>query len=163
MRETWDRETLAENVETSASNETSVVQLGIFDDHRALLTADVGPIGLSEAAVYAMQRELLAPPNFMQVPHHGSRHNVTPMILDVWLGKRLPNENSPRRGVAFCSVGADADLHPRKKVSNAFLRRGYPVYATRGKVKGHYHGRERRYNWEASTAEPFSLNVEDND
>lgn len=39
-------------------------------------------------------------------------------------------EGSPRKGVAFCSVGINDPEYPRKRVSNAFLRRGYPVYKT---------------------------------
>jgi hypothetical protein len=106
---------------------------------------------------------LLTPPNFVQVPHHGSRHNVTPLVLDLWLGQKRPYENSPRRGTAFCSVGADADIYPRKKIANAFLRRGYPVYATRGETKTYFIGRELRNGWSSITPEPFSTNVEDDD
>jgi hypothetical protein len=163
VRETWTHETLAENLETSESNETSVVQLGIFGDSRVLLTADVGPIGLAEAATYAASRGLLVPPSVVQMPHHGSRHNVTPMILDLWLGPKLPYEFSPRRGVAFCSVGADAGLYPRKKVVNAFLRRGYPTFATRGLTKSHVIGKELRGGWTSTKPELFSANVEDYD
>jgi beta-lactamase superfamily II metal-dependent hydrolase len=87
--ERWDFETLDENPPaTSASNETCIVQLGLIDGHKILLTADVGPEGLNEAAEYAAVRGVLAPPEFVQMPHHGSRRNVTPSILDRWLGAR---------------------------------------------------------------------------
>lgn len=160
-QETWDYETLEENVETEPSNETCVVQLGIFDSHTALLTADAGPISLAEAASFAEAYGLLKPPNFIQVPHHGSRHNVTPYVLNRWLGQPQVQQQSPRRGTAFCSVGADADLYPRRKVSNAFLRRGYPVHATRGSSKTHFHGRELRNGWVVSQPEAFSPKVEE--
>ena len=42
--ETWGRETLEENVETSPSNESSVVQLARLDGERILLTGDAGVI-----------------------------------------------------------------------------------------------------------------------
>ena len=104
VREAWDIETLDENPPaTSASNETSVVQMGVFGAKRALLTADVGPDGLREAAQYARAMGLFGSPNFVQVPHHGSRRNVTPSVLNEWLGAPLEDRNS-RRGVAFCSV-----------------------------------------------------------
>ena len=52
--ERLDYETLDGNPPaTSASNETSVVQMATFGDRRILLTADVGPDGLNEAAAYA--------------------------------------------------------------------------------------------------------------
>jgi beta-lactamase superfamily II metal-dependent hydrolase len=80
LLETWDIETLSKQPDpTSASNETSVVQMGAFGDHHILLTADVGPEGLNEAADYAQSiGQLNRYPNTIQVPHHGSRRNVTP-------------------------------------------------------------------------------------
>ena len=63
-------------------NETCVVQHAIIEDHRILLTSDIGPGGLNEAADYAYSLGLLKPPHFVQVPHHGSRRNVTPAVLD---------------------------------------------------------------------------------
>lgn len=130
--ETWMTEALQENPSpTSASNESCVVQLGTFDGKTVLLTADAGPVALSEAADTAANYGFLYPPALVQVPHHGSRRNVTPSVLDRWLGTPLP-EGSQRRGFAFCSVGDNKPEYPRKRVSNAFLRRGYPVYKTGG-------------------------------
>jgi hypothetical protein len=55
-------------------------------------------------------------------------------------------------------VGAKKDEHPRNKVKNAFIRRGYPVFVGRtGWI---------RQNWgfpgrgTTLTAEPFSYDVE---
>ena len=76
VREYWDFETLDDNPPvTSASNETSVVQLATLDGKHLLLTADVGPEGLVEAAQYASNMGLFARPDVIQVPHHGSRRN----------------------------------------------------------------------------------------
>jgi len=165
VREAWDIETLDENPPaTSASNETSVVQMGVFGAKRALLTADVGPDGLREAAQYARAMGLFGSPNFVQVPHHGSRRNVTPSVLNEWLGAPLEDRNA-RRGVAFCSVGKDADIYPRKKVKNAFMRRGYPVHATRGWTKRHHSGGVwgERAGWKVSEPEAFDPNVGEED
>jgi beta-lactamase superfamily II metal-dependent hydrolase len=71
--EKWDIETLEANTETSASNGSCVVQYGVFGSNAVLLTADVGPIGLAEAADFAYTLGLNRP-QFVQVPHHGSRH-----------------------------------------------------------------------------------------
>jgi hypothetical protein len=47
VKEAWDIETLDDNPPaTSASNETCVVLLGVIDNRKILLTADVGPAGL---------------------------------------------------------------------------------------------------------------------
>lgn len=129
-KEALDVETLDQNPPaTSSSNETSVVQMRIFGDQRVLLTGDVGPEGLAEAADYAENMLLNIPPNLLQVPHHGSRRNVTPAALNRWLGE-FPAQGT--RGNAIASVGKDeGSKYPRKKVSNAFIRRGYRVYSTK--------------------------------
>lgn len=161
VREAWDIETLDDNPPaTSASNETSLVQMGVFGTKRVLLTADVGPEGLKEAAEYAKALGLFGRPNFVQVPHHGSRRNVTPSILNEWLGAPLTDRNI-KRGIAFCSVGKDEDIYPRKKVKNAFTRRGYPVHATRGWTKRHHVGWGARPDWIVSEPESFDPDVED--
>jgi beta-lactamase superfamily II metal-dependent hydrolase len=161
VREAWDIETLDDNPPaTSASNETSVVQMGVFGSKRVLLTADVGPEGLREAAQYARALGLFGAPDFIQVPHHGSRRNVTPSVLNEWLGAPVLDRTT-RRGVAFCSVGEHEDIYPRKKVKNAFMRRGYPVHATRGWTKRHHTGWGERPGWTVSEPEAFDPNVED--
>lgn len=126
--EDWDIETLATSAETSASNESCVVQYAVLGDEGVLLTADVGPIGLTEAAVYAAGLDLRMP-KFVQVPHHGSRHNVTPTVLNSWLGQKQPK--GTEIGIAFCSVGSNKHDYPRGQVTNAFMRRGFKIYSTR--------------------------------
>ena len=160
VRETWGIETLDDDPPaTSASNETSIVQWGVLEDKHVLLTADVGPEGLAEAFAYAVNSGLYRKPDIVQIPHHGSRRNVTPTVLNAWLGNPLEAEGQV--GVAYCSVGKDADIYPRKKVKNAFIRRGYPVHATRGMIKYHYNGWPLRQGWTKSQPEPFAHNVED--
>ncbi|WP_171208737.1 MULTISPECIES: MBL fold metallo-hydrolase [unclassified Ruegeria] len=101
--ETWNEEKLEENPDpTSTLNETSIVQYAIIDDRAVLLTADSGPIGLNEAAGVAEYLNIKRPLNFIQIPHHGSRRNVTPSVLDQWLGEMV--EQGTHRGSSFCSV-----------------------------------------------------------
>jgi beta-lactamase superfamily II metal-dependent hydrolase len=159
--ETWDIETLSNEPDpTSASNETSVVQMGVLGDHRLLLTADVGPEGLNEAADYAKLVGLLDRyPNAMQVPHHGSRRNVTPQVLDRWIGPKMAEGG--RYGTAICSVGDGKDDYPRGQVSHAFARRGYPVFVTRGSGFLHHFGGNQREGWVDAVPMPFASRVED--
>jgi beta-lactamase superfamily II metal-dependent hydrolase len=158
LDETWDIETLSNNPDpTSASNETCVVQHAVIDGDPILLTADVGPDGLNEAADYAEKIGILKPPKFAQVPHHGSRRNVTPTVLDRWLGGKM--ENGKVYGTAFCSVGKDKPEYPRGQVKNAFLRRGYPVHPTRESAKSSSSGKGHP-GWVTSTPEPFDDKVE---
>lgn len=156
LEEKWDVETLAENAVTSASNESCVVQYGLLNGKGVLLTADVGPVGLAEAADYGAQLGFVRP-EFVQVPHHGSRHNVTPIVLNAWLGPKQPR--GTKIGTAFCSVGSNKDDYPRGQVKNAFMRRGFPVYCTRTKLISHYNG-PGHPNMVAATAEVFANQVE---
>ena len=158
LLETWDIETLSNAPDpTSASNETSVMQLGEFDGQRILLTADVGPEGLNEAADYAALLGKLKIPHMVQVPHHGNRRNVTPNVLDRWLGGKVAS--GVTCGSAICSVGDGKPEYPHGQVSNAFLRRGYPVYVTRGNTIMHHSGSSR--GWPSSTPIPLRTEVED--
>lgn len=160
VRETWSGETLSEDPEpTSASNESSVVQAAEIEGKVVVQTGDVGPEGLTEAANYLATLGAYQP-DFFQVPHHGSRRNVTPATLNRWLGAPL-TDSGQTRGTAFCSAAADDDEHPRKKVVNAFTRRGYPVHTTNGVAKCHRHNMAVRFGWSSSIPEPFSWEVEE--
>lgn len=163
IKETWTGETLSENPEpTSASNESSLVQLGILDGKELLLTGDVGPEGLTEAANYlASAGYKIQNLTFVQVPHHGSRRNVTPTVLNWWLGPPLLRSEDQARGMAFCSAAKNDSDHPRKKVINAFTRRGYPVHTTNGEGKQHFHELPLHSGWGASYPLPFSHDVEE--
>jgi hypothetical protein len=160
-RETWGLETLSENpAPTSASNESSIVQLANLEGHRVLLTADAGPDALHEAINYAITRNIFGPLACVQVPHHGSRHNVTPAVLNRLLGGPV---SGPwvQRGTAYASVGSEKDDYPRRSVANAFLRRGYPVLTTHRGTTGCFKGGAMRAGWSSPTAVPFSNTVED--
>ena len=89
VTETWDIETLSEDYEsTGARNESSVVLYGDFDGHKVLLTGDAGKIALHNSAEYADGLKInLAECNFVQMPHHGSRRNVSPSVLNRIIGE----------------------------------------------------------------------------
>jgi beta-lactamase superfamily II metal-dependent hydrolase len=158
IKERLDLETLDHNPPaTSASNETSVVQMANIGDKRILLTGDVGPEGLDEAAAFAENANSSIQPTLVQIPHHGSRRNVTPSVLNRWLGT-FPSD---RRGDAIASVGKNEAIYPRKKVANAFTRRGYSVYSTHEGWINFYDGYDRRQNMGYASIIPFSSDVED--
>lgn len=159
LEEKWDVETLSSNPQppTSASNESCVVQYATLEEGRSvLLTADVGPVGLNEAADYAMTLGL-ARPVFVQMPHHGSRHNVTPYVLDRWLGPK--KAQGTEVGTAFCSIGVNKTDYPRGQAKNAFIRRGYKVFVNRASTITHYSG-SGHPGFVALTPEPFDYTVE---
>ncbi|MCW2754798.1 MAG: hypothetical protein JWQ32_2209 [Marmoricola sp.] len=120
-----------DNGGTNARNNMSVI-LDLWvedDDKRALFTGDAGAPALIEAAdlLYAAGRDQ-RPIDMFGIPHNGSRHNLTPELLDRLLGPK----HQPEKGIAIVSVAKEAHEYPRPEVANAIKRRGYPVYATRG-------------------------------
>lgn len=159
--ETWTEEQLSDSPPaTSASNESSVVQIGIIDGKSLVLTADAGPKALSEAARVAEYFGILTRPNFFQIPHHGSRRNVTPTVLNRWLGGIQP-EGTPHSSTAFCSVGTNKPEYPRRRVRNAFLRRGFGVFSCRGEWINHQNGFGGRQGMVPISSEPFENNYEE--
>ena len=160
--ETWDKERLKDGGVTSASNESSVVLYGAFDSNRrVLLTGDAGVNALSWAAQYAISAGLpLQQFTFVQLPHHGSRRNVGPTVLNQLLGSIQP-QGSNSRFDAFVSAPADDETHPRKIVLNAFKRRGGRVIPTQGTNKIHYGGFPKRDGYTDVEACPFYTKVED--
>jgi beta-lactamase superfamily II metal-dependent hydrolase len=129
-----------------------------FDDYHALFTGDVGPKGLIESALYAFERGMLRPPHLFQIPHQGSRHNVTPTALNLWLGQHR-QESDPLVGWAACSVGSNKMSHPRKTVTNALLRRGYKTQIARDGVL--CYSNKMRDGWYTAPAVQFNTYVEE--
>ncbi len=162
--ERWEKELLRDGGCTSSSNESSVVLYGDFGPHRrVLLTGDTGCWGLSLAANFADSQSLpLRDFMFVQIPHHGSRSNVSPTVLNYLVGPILP-VNSPGHFSAFVSAPASDDTHPRKMVLNAFIRRGATVCATQGNKKVFWGGFSPRPNYIVAQTLPFAPQVEEYD
>lgn len=147
----WPAETLGEDGVTSARNNTSVVTLIRPAQERWLLTGDAG-IPALHAALDHYERMYgpisTAPFSFVQVPHHGSRRNVSPSLLDRWLGPRGAGFATP---LAFVSSAKADPKHPSPKVTNAFARRGARVYATEGRNLHEGHGTPPRPDYGPAT------------
>lgn len=162
--ETWTGERLKDGGVTSASNESSVILYGQFDDNkRVLLTGDAGNSALTWAANFAISSRLpLQQFSFVQVPHHGSRRNVGPTVLNTLLGP-IVSQGTSQRFTAYVSAPASDEKHPRKIVLNAFMRRGGKVYITQGQNKIHYGGFARRSGYGDVEPVPFATMVEQYD
>lgn len=159
--EAWGFERLRDGGETGARNESSVVLYGQFDGWKPiLLTGDAGNLGLDWAASFAEARGLVLR-NFalVQVPHHGSRRNVGPTILNRLIGPIVSEAQSPRF-TAVVSAPKDDSSHPRKIVINAFMRRGARVLGTQGVATCFGSGFPQRAGYGSATAMNFSQVVE---
>lgn len=155
-------ETLTDSGETSIQNNTSVISVLNVDNRLSVFTGDAGIPSL-ERSMDKLERIGYTPgtAKFVQVPHHGSRRNVGPTILNRLLGEKGTTES---RGTAFVSAAkAGAPKHPSKKVTNAFRRRGYMTHATVGSAKRHHYQAPSRAGYSASEALPLYSMVEDSD
>ncbi|MEU0312970.1 MBL fold metallo-hydrolase [Nocardioides sp. NPDC006273] len=119
---------VGDNGGTTPRNNSSIILDLQVDGMRALFTGDAGVPALERAADQLDDLGRTKTIDMFDVPHHGSRHNLTPELLDRLLGA----ETLLNRGIAMASVGKEADDHPRPEVANAIKRRGYPVFCTRG-------------------------------
>lgn len=122
LAESLNFETLGEDGETSAQNESSVVLYGDFGGSGVLFTGDAGRLALTRAIAYAGTLGIsLRGLNCVQIPHHGSRRNVSPSVLNNIIAQ-----------IALVSVAPKSTTHPRRQVTNAFKRRGARVFRTNG-------------------------------
>ncbi|MDN3029432.1 hypothetical protein [Streptomyces sp. S.PB5] len=159
--ETWLHETLRDDGTTTPTNNASVVSLLEADGRKMLLTGDAGIPALTRV-LDGLEENGFSPGDlpFVQVPHHGSRNNVGPTMLDRLLG---PPAEDIRRGIACVSAPKKNpdNRHPAKKVTNAFLRRGYPVYATQSASLQYSHDAPARSGNRPAQSLPFHPVVED--
>jgi beta-lactamase superfamily II metal-dependent hydrolase len=159
--ENWNIETLTEDGSTSDKNESSVVLFGqLPNDFKMLLTGDAGLKSLNLAYDYALNNNVdLKICEFIQMPHHGGRRNVSPTLLDKLIGPKLP-EGTKSTKIAYVNTSKDCPEHPKKSVSNAFKRRGAAVIATNGQSKCNRWGYPTRADWVNVTPIPFYNQVE---
>ena len=134
MYENYRVETLDQGGGTSPMNETSVV-LWVQPPSAPglLLTGDAGVLGLTDAVIYAYRRHLrLWGASVVQIPHHGSRRNVSPQLLDAMLGPPAGVWHQPTRHAVVSCATNGAPKHPSDRVLNAFIRRGCSTLMTAG-------------------------------
>ena len=134
IAETWGMETLTdpEEGETSAENNTSTILFLQLNGKKFLFTSDAGIEALNNAIDKAESLGIdLREVGFLQIPHHGSKHNVGPTILNHIIGEKLQEKKYFK--IVYISAPKNGDpKHPSRKVVNALKRRGAKVYATKG-------------------------------
>ncbi|WP_199525689.1 MULTISPECIES: MBL fold metallo-hydrolase [unclassified Herbaspirillum] len=161
IEEHWDVETLRDDVETSAENESSVILFGKISNKGILLTGDAGVRALHAAADQSIRLGIDLPNQvtIVQIPHHGSRNNVSTGTMNRVFGQPTPKGTTLEK-TAIASAAKESETHPRRVVKNAFLRRGYKVLVTKGQSKRHPVNMPDRPGWVAVTYESFSSEVE---
>ena len=158
---TWGLDVLDDEDTTSAKNNSSVITQLIIDGRRLIFTGDAGVTALSQAADQLSSYQQEANLRFIQIPHHGSRRNIGPTVLDRLIGQPLPQGQS-RNITAIASTAMKGEpKHPRKAVMNAFTHRGVSALATRGKTICYSHDAPTREGWTAVKPDDYYWDYED--
>ena len=158
---TWGIDQLDDEDTTSAKNNSSAITLLTVDGRYLLFTGDAGITALTYAADELDAVRNGAQLRFMQIPHHGSRRNVGPAILDRLIGK--PVEQGEKRSIsAIASTAKKGEpKHPRKAVMNAFIHRGARALATRGETIWHSNDAPSRQGWETAPPDEYYWDYDD--
>lgn len=163
VAENWGVETLREGGQTSAENESSVVLFADVAGRGMLLTGDAGIGSVSQSVANAVALGVdLNTLSVIQIPHHGSRNNVSPSLLDRLIGPRLIFGGT-RAISAIASAAAESETHPRRVVTNAFRRRGCKVFETKGSTHCNHLNTPSRSGWPIASEVPFHTEVESYD
>ncbi len=133
---------------TAAINDTSIILLFNYCNKKILFTGDAGRDGLRIAFEYADEKRIsLKELDVFDIPHHGSRKNFHPSLLDYLKPK-----------MAFLSAPKDDERnHPSQRLINRFVRKGINIYSTQGKhIRWGINAPDR--NW--SKIDPLTFNNE---
>jgi len=157
----WGEDKIDDVDGTSAKNNSSVITQVIVDDRKLLFTGDAGITALDMAADQLDACTSGADLKFIQIPHHGSRRNVGPTVLNRLIGEPLPS-GQDRNISAVASTAKDGyPKHPHKSVLNAFAHRGATVSATRGNGIRYKCDAPIRDGWSSLEAEPYHYDYDD--
>jgi beta-lactamase superfamily II metal-dependent hydrolase len=113
------------NEGTTPINESSIIFLFEYEGHKILFTGDAGKEALENAIDFAHKSGIdLSNIDIIKMPHHGSRKNVNPDIMDDLKGKETT--------CYISCVADDLGHHPSKRLLNMLIDKGYKVYSTSG-------------------------------
>lgn len=148
----WGNENLKGDTSgTSPENETSIVQFANLCEKKVLLTGDAGVEALEEAYYVATASGVSLPGiDRFQVPHHGSRRNVSSDILDKWLGEKLDSNPEKKLFTAIISANHNDKQHPKNDVVRALTHRGASVLQTNGVTRTSRNAPDRE-GWVSAT------------
>ena len=158
---TWGVDALDDEDTTSAKNNSSAITLLNVDGRYLLFNGDAGITALTHAADELDAIRNGADLRLIQIPHHGSRRNVGPSILNRLIGMPVP-QGEKRAISAIASTAKKGEpKHPRKAVMNAFTHRGASAVATRGRTICYSHDAPGRERWTSVTPDDYYWDYED--
>ena len=95
------------------------------------------------------------------VPHHGSRRNVSSDTLNLWLGEPLPFEPDEGHFSALISANRNDPDHPRKATVRALRHRGANVVQSKGSLRASGGAVPHRDGWSAATPLAYPTDMEE--
>ena len=157
----WGEENLKGTSEgTSQENESSIVQFTELCGKKILLTGDAGVEALDEAYDYALRLGIQLPGiDRFDVPHHGSRRNLSSDVLDKWLGPKLSIGSYSPLFTAIISANRNDSEHPKKAVIRALIHRGARVFQTKGVLWSYQDAPHR--GWSPASALEYPTDMEE--
>ena len=108
---------------TTPINETSIVALFEHNNVKVLFTGDVGREGLRLAMEEANRQNISV--NDLKIfisPHHGSRKNITPELMDC-IKSTFTFLSTPKKGDPH---------HPSRRLVNKYIEKGHRLFSTNG-------------------------------
>ena len=162
FQSTWGVDALNDDDTTTAKNKSSVITALTVEGRRLLFTADAGITALTHAADQLDSMSPTSELRFLQVPHHGSRRNLGPNILNRLIGPPVPPGHKRSITAIASTAKKGGPKHPRKAVMNALTHRGVRALATRGGTIQHFHDAPDR-GWTSVPPDEYYWNYEDED
>jgi beta-lactamase superfamily II metal-dependent hydrolase len=166
VQELWHSELLVDpaNGDVTCVNNSSVVFALEHGTRRFLFTGDAGVPAIDTAIERGTAMGLpYTSYYFFDVPHHGSRRNLGPTLLNKLFGPPRQSIDHQKEGVAYISAPPNSPKHPSRRITNALNRRGRTVVCTEGTKKYQFEGVALRPTWSYVEPIPFADEVEDVD
>jgi beta-lactamase superfamily II metal-dependent hydrolase len=114
--------------QTCPENNSSVILAMVYKQCKYVFTGDAG----AQALTHAVTAYNLSNCNWLQIPHHGSRRNITASLIEYF-----------KPSFAYVSASGDGGKHPRRAVVETFKKAGAKVFSTHypdGLHLRHLHG-----------------------
>lgn len=142
----WD-----DSESTSPINESSLIFLFEYEGTKVLFTGDVGKEGLSKAIKYAHDNNIKSNDcSIIKMPHHGSRKNVNPAIMDAFVGSRV---------LYYSCASDDLGHHPSQRLINLMNEKKFKQFSTSGSAL-HYGKNAPDRGWETASVFVSSDKIE---
>jgi beta-lactamase superfamily II metal-dependent hydrolase len=153
----WGQDQINDEDTTSARNNSSVITALRIEDRSVLLTADAGITALEGALDYIESKVGPLVYKLVQIPHHGSRRNVGPSVLNRIFGPTVAEGAVGSSAVACISAAPNgAPKHPHQAVLNAVIHRGGTVSVTRGRTLSFSYNAVARSGWTTVASEEYA-------